>query len=155
MKGGEAVGKMTSTKEYFELVRSVLADPVGADPGGDALAETAQDACVLARQAFELGNAAARHLAERILHLIHVGNSFAPPLQPVLSVYWSVLMRSKLTASLRKWGGTPELDPAELRPRLEALVKELGAWNHPLIDIITSSEDMHGLIVYTKNWFGS
>lgn len=67
---------------------------------------------------------------------------------------WNILVRSKLESSLR-WRSTKQIGADEMREHLERSVRAADAEDHDILDQVAAHEDIRGLIIYTKNWFGS
>ncbi|MBA3502669.1 MAG: iron-containing redox enzyme family protein [Myxococcota bacterium] len=138
-------------------IRRQLSDPwASEDPARGTLEATAEEVSALARRAYIDDDRAARREAEAILYFINIDNCFAPPLHPVASMAWTSLMRVKLGALRRRFGGCEPIGVAEMRRRVEDAVAKWGAYNHPLMTTLReSAQDLGAYRIWAKNWFGS
>ena len=127
---------------------------IAADPSPAAIAGAVEDALELARRAYVAGEPDAMRALEHLLYRIHVRASFGAPVEPVLAATWSVLIRAGLRTWLGLYDGPSEVEPAAMRPLLEAAVHEHGAFNHPLLARYDEDGE-RGYGVFVKNWFGS
>ncbi|CAN5483945.1 hypothetical protein BH11MYX1_BH11MYX1_33160 [soil metagenome] len=134
-------------------LRRLLTDPWAAEDRG--LSPGVDEALrALAQVAYEDGSAEARHSAEHLLYSINTANCFAPPLQANAALAWVTLMRAKLAALRRVFGGCAPINNAELRSRLHGAIATWGAYQHPLIAQLRDL-DLHAYRIWAKNWFGS
>jgi pyrroloquinoline quinone (PQQ) biosynthesis protein C len=142
--------------DVLELRRQ-LADPWALDDVGPAaIAGLASQVDALARRAYVDDNREARLEAESLLYFINIDNCFAPPLHSAASFTWTTLMRVKLAALRRRFGGCEPIELPEMTRRLHAAVAKWGAYNHPLIDTLRRRcEDVAAYRIWAKNWFGS
>jgi pyrroloquinoline quinone (PQQ) biosynthesis protein C len=139
-----------------ESVQQELKDPLGQpEPGPELLGRVLSEAYSLAHEAYELKNPSAKAFTERLLFTIHANNSFAPPLQGISAILWSIFMRAKLRTTLTPYLNNGARNAQEMKKQLEKAVREADAEDHPWIDEVTSAPDLRGVIIYTKNWFGS
>ncbi|MDB4961842.1 MAG: hypothetical protein JWP01_1841 [Myxococcales bacterium] len=138
-------------------LRRQLSDPWALeDPGAAGIAGVAKDLEALAHRAYIDGDEAAKRQAEEILYFINIDSCFAPPLHSVASVAWTTLMRVKLAAMRRAFGGCEPIEVPEMTRRLKAAVAQWGAYNHPLMQTLkTRSDDIGAYRIWAKNWFGS
>lgn len=149
----EAVLRKSEIDEFL----GYLNDTTGAvDPGPQKMVGVIEDAYHLATAAYVNGDNEALGRAERLLTLIHERSCFSPPIQAIPSVYWSVLMRAKLRAMIRRVGGpTSELSAEEMKQRLTRAVEVLGCYHHPFLDEVLADTSRKGVLVYTKNLYAS
>ena len=138
-------------------IRRQLADAwASEDPPATALEATASELATLARRAYIDDDRAARGDAEALLYFINIDNCFAPPLHPIAAMAWTTLMRVKLGALRRRFGGCEPIGVAEMSRRLREAVERWGAYNHPLIATLRSRpSDLDAYRIWAKNWFGS
>jgi pyrroloquinoline quinone (PQQ) biosynthesis protein C len=138
-------------------LRRQLSDPwASEDLGRGTLEATADELAALARHAYIDDDRAARREAEAILYFINIDNCFAPPLHPVGSMAWTHLMRVKLGALRKRFGGCEPIGVPEMRRRLEEAVARWGAYNHPLMTTLRErAQDLGAYRIWAKNWFGS
>jgi len=147
----------------LEALNEILIDPIGiAEVTVDAADRARDDARALAHAAFRDDDRAARLYAERVLHVIQVRSSWAPPMHGIPSIYWNELMRAKLAVELKapaEWreltADAARLDSPELKRRLEAAVQENGCHNHPFLDAVADKGNDRALRIFAKNWYGS
>ena len=136
-------------------LRRQLSDPwASEDLGRGTLEATADELATLGRRAYIDDDRAARAEAEAILYFINIDNCFAPPLSPVAAMAWTELMRVKLGALRRRFGGCEPIGVPEMRRRLEDAVAKWGAYNHPLMKTLRD-RDLGAYRIWAKNWFGS
>ena len=115
-------------------LRRRLGDPWAVeDTGPSGLGPVADELQALANHAYVDNDEPARREAEAILYFINIDNCFAPPLHAAASLAWTTLMRVKLGALRRKFGGCEPIDVPEMSRRLKAAVEQWGAYNHPLL----------------------
>jgi len=132
-------------------IRRQLADPWASD---DTLTLDAREISALATRAYIDDDRAARREAEALLYFINIDNCFAPPLHPAAAMAWTTLMRTKLGALRRRFGGCEPIGVAEMRRRLEDAVGRWGAYNHPVLATLRDG-DLAAYRIWAKNWFGS
>ena len=136
-------------------LRKKLSDPWALDDAGLDVGAVAavQD---LARRAYMEGDVAARTEAEELLYVINIESCFAPPLHALAAAAWTTLMRVKLGALRRTFGGCEPIGVAEMSRRLKAAVAQWGAFNHPLLGVLRQrADDLPAYRIWAKNWFGS
>ncbi len=139
-----------------EKLRQLLEDPLGhAEPTAEQFGFAFCEAETLAARAYLDKDPAAFRLAERLLHVVHALNSFAPPVEGIPGVIWGVLMRKKLATCLDVNGRTGPIDAREMMVKLDAAVARAEWEDHPLLDEVVQSDNLNGLAIYTKNWFAS
>jgi pyrroloquinoline quinone (PQQ) biosynthesis protein C len=137
-------------------LRRQLSDPWATHEGPAKLDALADELSSLARRAYADGNVAARREAEEILYFINIDNCFAPPLHAVAALAWTSLMRMKLDALRRKYGGCEPIDVPEMSRRLKAAVEQWGAYTHPLVAWLGQRpDDLRAYRIWAKNWYGS
>lgn len=138
-------------------LRRQLSDPwASEDLGRGSLEATADELANLGRRAYIDDDRAARAEAEALLYFINIDNCFAPPLHQVAAMAWTSLMRVKLGALRRRFGGCEPIGVPEMRRRLEDAVAKWGAYNHPLMTTLRErAQDLGAYRVWAKNWFGS
>ena len=138
-------------------LRRQLSDPwASEDLGRGTLEASADELSALARRAYIDDDRAARAEAEAVLYFINIDNCFAPPLHPVASMAWTTLMRAKLGALRRRFGGCEPIGVPEMRRRLEDAVAKWGAYNHPVMTTLRErAQDLGAYRIWAKNWFGS
>ena len=121
----------------------------------DALGMAAQEAIELSKDAYELAIPTAQATAERLLHTIHGRSFFQPPLSPIPSVVWSVLMQAKMHRAMQEADAEVSKlgDEYDMLSKLKYAVEELGAYKHRFLDEVAACDTC--LNVYAKNWFGS
>jgi pyrroloquinoline quinone (PQQ) biosynthesis protein C len=131
------------------------ADPWAADDAPLTAADLA-DIAALARRAYIDADPTARQGAEHLLYTINIANCFAPPLHARAAHAWTTLMREKLAALRRQFGGCEPLDAAEMTRRLHDAVARWGAYNHPLVAQLRAHPDnLPTYRIWAKNWYGS
>jgi pyrroloquinoline quinone (PQQ) biosynthesis protein C len=135
---------------------SLVRDPFAGDaePSPGNVERAIAEALELARRAYVAEEPDALRAAEHTLYRIHLRYRFGAPVEPLLCAVWSVLVRGAVRRWLRLYDGPAEVEPASMRPTLEAAVRELGAYRHPLLDRLDAG-DRPGYLVFVKNWFGS
>jgi pyrroloquinoline quinone (PQQ) biosynthesis protein C len=124
----------------------------------ELLTAAAASARHLAVRAYVEGDRAARGQAESIIYHLNLESCFAPPAEPVAATVWTTLMQAKLGALRREFGGdlaSRELSADEMQTELQAAVARWGAYNHPLLDLLSESRSLKAYRVWAKNWFGS
>ena len=138
-------------------LRRQLSEPWALDDSGlAALGLAAEEVHALAHRAYIDGDERARREAEEVLYVININSCFAPPLHAVASMAWTTLMRVKLGALRRKFGGCEPIDVPEMSRRLKAAVVQWGAFNHPLVaQLRERPDDLAAYRVWAKNWYGS
>ena len=138
-------------------LRRQLSDPWATeDPGSAASSAVAQQLQQLAQRAYVDEHDDSKREAEAILYFINIDSCFAPPLHSLGSMAWTTLMRVKLQALRRKFGGCEPIGVPEMSRRLKAAVEKWGAFNHPLMKVLRErSSDLDAYRVWAKNWFGS
>jgi pyrroloquinoline quinone (PQQ) biosynthesis protein C len=138
-------------------IRRQLADPWASEdlaPGAEAAA--AGDIAALARRAYIDDDRDARREAEAVLYFINIDNCFAPPLHTIPALAWTTLMRAKLGALRRRFGGCEPIGVPEMSRRLADAVARWGAYNHPVITTLRErAQDLPAYRIWAKNWFGS
>ncbi|HTL36873.1 MAG TPA: iron-containing redox enzyme family protein [Kofleriaceae bacterium] len=136
-------------------LRRQIVDPwASEEPGAGVLEELTAEVTTLGRRAYIDDDRAARSHAEAILYFINIDNCFAPPLHAVAAMAWTTLMRMKLGALRRRFGGCPPVSVPEMSRRLRAAVEQWGAYNHPVIATLHEG-DLGAYRIWAKNWFGS
>ena len=145
---------------YLQCTRERIFQDLGSPLGdvemtAELQAQVTAEASALAAQAFEDGESQALAYAERILYIIHSRSSFAPPLQAFTGSIWGTLMRAKLRTSLPNYAGCDAVNAAEMKRILEAAVDAADQRDHAVLEDIAGEGDLRGLVVYTKNWYGS
>ena len=142
--------------DLIELRRQ-LADPWALEDAGQAmLGAAAEELHLLAQRAYEQADEPSRREVEEILYFINIDNCFAPPLHSIAAVAWTTLMRVKLAALRRRFGGCEPIDVAEMSRRVRAAVEQWGAFNHPLLARLRQHpDDLTAYRIWAKNWFGS
>jgi len=136
-------------------LRRQLSDPWASDdPGPAALGAVAGELQSLADRAYTAGEVEARRQAEQLLYMINIDNCFAPPLHTLAATVWTTLMRAKLAALRRAYGGCEPIDVPEMSKRLKGAVAQWGAYNHPVIATLHDG-DLGAYRIWAKNWFGS
>ena len=144
---------------HLDLVelRRQLSDPWAQGESGQAsLPAVAEELHALAHRAYDEGDEQARRETEEILYYINIDNCFAPPLHAVGSLAWTTLMRAKLAALRRQFGGCEPIDVPEMSRRLKAAVEKWGAYNHPLVGKLRQHpDDVASYRIWAKNWYGS
>jgi pyrroloquinoline quinone (PQQ) biosynthesis protein C len=142
--------------DVIELRRQ-LVDPWALDDAGPAgIASVAEQADALARRAYNDDHAPSRLEAEHLLYFINIDNCFAPPLHGAAALAWTTLMRTKLAALRRRFGGCEPIDLPEMSRRLKAAVTQWGAYNHPLVSTLRREPgNLTAYRIWAKNWFGS
>lgn len=138
-------------------LRHRLVDPFATDdPGPAALSRAAEELQTLAQRAYLDDDVDARRAAEEILYFINIDNCFAPPLHSLAAMTWTTLMRVKLGALRRRFGGCEPIEVGEMSRRLRAAVATWGAFNHPLHATLRErAHDLAGYRIWATNWFGS
>ena len=144
------------TFDITELRRQ-LSDPWASEEPAPAVIEAAAaDVANLARRAYIDDDREARKQAEAVMYFINIDNCFAPPLHAIAGAAWSALMRAKLGALRRRWGGCEPIGIAEMGRRLRGAVEQFGAYNHPVIGMLRERvQDLDSYRIWAKNWFGS
>ena len=149
--------KESAAMRHLDLtdLRRQLSDPWALD-AQLPLGPVSEELQVLAHRAYIDGDSNARREAEEILYFINIDNCFAPPLHGVAAVAWTTLMRVKLGALRKQFGGCEPIGVAEMSRRMKAAVAQWGAFNHPLIAQLRERwEDIAAYRVWAKNWYGS
>jgi len=138
-----------------EVIQAELRDPLGVEPTQDVLSAAAKEAVDLAHAAFDKRDPAAVDHAERLLYTVHAQHSFAPPLQGIASTIWPILMRAKLRGVFALVDAPKELDDDAMTRALNGAVQRADEQDHSFLDEIASAESLDGLVLYTRNWYGS
>jgi len=145
--------------QYLDLstLRRQLSDPWALEDSGQGkLGALAEEIATLARRAYDEDDVRARRDAEELLYYINIDNCFAPPLHAAAAVAWTTLMRTKLAALRRRYGGCEPIDVAEMSRRLKDAVAQWGAYNHPVLTTLRQHpEDLARYRIWAKNWYGS
>ena len=132
-----------------------LADPWAADDAPLSPADLA-DLATLGRRAYIDADPTARRDAEHLLYAINIANCFAPPLHARAAHAWTTLMRDKLGALRRAFGGCEPIDAPTMSQRLLDAVARWGAYNHPVIaQLRARPDDLRAYRIWAKNWYGS
>ncbi len=108
-------------------------------------------ATTLARRAFVDRDEEALATLHRTQYLLNIHSSFASPTDLVPAVYWNVFSAALMEDALR--GCPDEVDPTELEERMMKAVVELGAYNHPLVQMMDQRAEVFRH--WSKNWYAS
>ena len=137
------------------IVGSLLEPATAGSPGPEQLEAAVRDAHALSVAAYQRNEANAVRRAEELLHAVHVNNGFFPPTGGTASIVWGILMRAKLAFALAPHLRQRSVSVEEMRTTLMQAVQKADEVDHTFIDEAIAHPGLRGLIIYSKNWFGS
>src|SRR4051794_24526578 len=108
----------------FATVNQRTQDPFKlSKPSALDLAQVEEEAAALAQRAYVRGEPQARHLAERLLYLIHSITAFSPPVDPIVGRIWLSLAKPKLDYDLQARNPPSSIDADYMVREFQAAVQ--------------------------------